>query len=54
MIKLYDVRKDYVNKEQVTHALRGVTIAIDRGEMIAIMKLLRGNFAYIEVLGGVW
>lgn len=31
MIKLENVVKDYINKEQVTHALQGVNLTIEDG-----------------------
>jgi putative ABC transport system ATP-binding protein len=37
MIEITDVRKDYVNGDNVTHVLKGVTFRIERGEFVAIM-----------------
>jgi putative ABC transport system ATP-binding protein len=37
LIKLVDIKKDYVNDEVVTNVLRGVTFEIDEGEFVAIM-----------------
>lgn len=37
LIKLVDIKKEYINDEVVTSVLRGVTFSIDAGEFVAIM-----------------
>lgn len=37
LIKLEDIKKDYVNDEVVTHVLRGISFEVQRGEFMAIM-----------------
>ncbi|PIS06074.1 MAG: macrolide ABC transporter ATP-binding protein [Candidatus Buchananbacteria bacterium CG10_big_fil_rev_8_21_14_0_10_33_19] len=37
MIKIQDLKKDYVNDEMVTSVLHGLNFAIDQGEFLAIM-----------------
>ncbi|MDP2630035.1 MAG: ABC transporter ATP-binding protein [Candidatus Uhrbacteria bacterium] len=37
MINVHDLKKEYVEEETSTQALRGVTFSIDRGEFVSIM-----------------
>ena len=37
MIEVYDLKKEYVEEETPTRALRGVSFSIDRGEFVSIM-----------------
>lgn len=37
LIKLVDIKKDYVNDEVVTKVLHGISFEIDKGEFVAIM-----------------
>ena len=37
MIKLVDVKRSYQMGQQIVHALAGVSLTVDRGEMLAIV-----------------
>ena len=37
VIRIENVRKTYLTGKTEVHALRGVSVAIERGEMVAIM-----------------
>lgn len=54
MIKLENVIKDYVSGSTVTHALCGVDLEINRGELIAIMGTSgSGKSTLLHILGGM-
>jgi putative ABC transport system ATP-binding protein len=37
MIEVHDLKKEYVDEEMPTQALRGVTFSIDKGEFVSVM-----------------
>ena len=54
MIKLENVIKDYVSGSTVTHALCGVDLEINSGELIAIMGTSgSGKSTLLHILGGM-
>ena len=54
MIKLENIVKDYSNKEQVTHALRGIDLTIDDGEYVAIVGTSgSGKSTLLNIMGGM-
>ena len=54
MIKLEEIQKDYVNKEQTTKALRGINLSIEKGEMVAIIGTSgSGKSTLLNIIGGM-
>ena len=54
MIVLENVVKDYVNKEQVTHALRGINLTVKAGEFIAVAGTSgSGKTTLLNIIGGM-
>lgn len=54
MIVLENVVKDYVNKEQVTHALRGINLTVKEGEFIAVAGTSgSGKTTLLNIIGGM-
>lgn len=54
MIKLENIIKDYSNKEQVTHALRGINLTIEDGEFVAIVGTSgSGKSTLLNIIGGM-
>ncbi|MGN0375235.1 MAG: ABC transporter ATP-binding protein [Butyrivibrio sp.] len=54
MIVLENIVKDYVNKEQTTHALRGINLTINDGEFTAIVGASgSGKTTLLNIVGGM-
>lgn len=54
MIKLENIMKDYISKEQVTHALRGINLTIEQGEFLGIVGTSgSGKTTLLNILGGM-
>lgn len=54
IIKLMDVRKTYVSDGVMTEALRGVTLAVERGEFIAMVGPSGcGKSTLLHIVGGL-
>ena len=54
MIILKDIIKDYTNKEQVTHALRGINVTIQDGEFVAIVGTSgSGKSTLLNIIGAM-
>ena len=54
MIILENIIKDYSNKEQVTHALRGVNVKIEEGEFVAIVGTSgSGKSTLLNIIGAM-
>lgn len=54
MIVLENVVKDYINKEQVTHALRGINLTVKEGEFIAVAGTSgSGKTTLLNIIGGM-
>ena len=54
IIRTVDIRKTFGKKDVAVHALNGVTISIEKGEMVAIMgKSGSGKSTLLNILGGL-
>ena len=54
MIELVDIKKDYVNKNLVTHALQGISLRVEKGTMLAIMGASgSGKSTLLNIIGGM-
>lgn len=54
MIKLENLIKDYTNGSACTHALRGVNLEIQSGEMAAVMGTSgSGKSTLLHIIGGM-
>lgn len=54
MIILKNITKDYVNKGSVTHALNGIDLSIEDGELLAIVGTSgSGKTTLLNIIGGM-
>ena len=54
MIILKNITKDYVNKGSVTHALNGIDLSIEDGELLAIIGTSgSGKTTLLNIIGGM-
>ena len=54
MITLKEIKKEYMNKGCITHALNGINLHVDEGELLAIVGTSgSGKSTLLNIIGGM-